>query len=297
VPLFLPHKKPGPIKPTPNPYPSRFQRWRQSVWLTFIFILLLGGAVRFYKPLYDPLEQILFEKVVFLQKSFLHPFYQTRILLQSAQQLVYLKEKHARLVLINEDLKKELQALKPLSHENKVLKQLLNIPVQDGLKYRTVRVLASPYDGLHRFFLIEGGEKDGVIKDQAVVVEEGIVGRIEKVGKYLARVLLITDLNSRIPVMTTSSKQKAILSGNGSFLSTLVYVNDISKLQVGEKVVTSGLGGIFPAGFPVGVIDSFDHGKVKVRLYVPFQDIEWVQILNLRPQEFHREVSSALEDK
>lgn len=295
--LFLCHKKRGPLKPTPNPYPSRFQRWRQSVWVTFIFILLLWGGVRFYQPLYEPLERVLFENVAFLQKGLLHPFYETQALLQHAQQLVYLKEEHARLAIENEDLKKELQTLRPLSYENKALKQLLNVSIQEELKYQAARVLASPYDGLHRFFLIEGGEKEGIIKDQAVVVEEGIVGRIEKVGKHLARVLLITDLNSRVPVMTSLSEQKAIFAGNGSSLSTLVYVSDVNKLQVGEKVVTSGLGGIFPPGFPVGVIESLDHGKVMVRPYVQFRNIEWIQILILRPHDFHREVSSALEDE
>ena len=295
--LLLRQKKPGPLKPTPNPYPSRFQRWRQSLWVTFLFILLVGVAVRLYKPLYDPFEKGLFEKITFLQKSFLRPLHETRALLQNAQHFVYLKEEHGRLSRENEVLKREVQVLRPLSHENEALRQVLQIPLSEEVKYRATRILSSPYDGLHRFFLIEGGAKEGLTKNQAVVVNEGIVGRIEKVGRHVARVLLMTDLNSRIPVMTTLSEQKAILAGNGTFLSTLVYINDVSKLQVGEKIVTSGLGGIFPPGFPVGVIESLDQGKVKVRPYAPLQTIEWVQILNIQPQEFHREVSAALEDE
>lgn len=295
--LFLRYKKPGPLKPTPNPYPSRFQFWRHSLLASFILILIGGGILRFYKPFYDPLQDGLFEGVAWLQKGFLQPFHETSALLKDAHQFIYLKDEYGRLKLENENLHKEVQALRSLAHENEALRKMLNAPSVEVVKYSAVRVLSSPYDGFHRFFLIEGGQKDDLIKDQPVIVEEGVVGRLEKVGTHVARVLLITDLNSRIPVVTSLSNEKAILSGNGSFLPTLVYVNDVKKIQVGEQIVTSGLGGVFPPGLPVGVVDAIENGKVKVRPYVPFQKVEWVQVLKIHPENFYKEINTALEEE
>ncbi|MBL8675996.1 MAG: rod shape-determining protein MreC [Alphaproteobacteria bacterium] len=293
--LFLRYKKPGPLKPTPNPYPSRFQFWRHSLLASFLIILIGGGVLRFYKPFYDPLQDGLFEGVAWLQKGFLQPFHETSSLLKDTHQFIYLKDEYERLKLENETLHKEIQVLRPLAHENSALRKILNVPSVDGVKYQGARVLSTPYDGLHRFFLIEGGQKNDLIKDQAVIVEEGVVGRLEKVGAHVARVLLITDLNSRVPVVTSLSNEKAILSGNGDFLPTLVYVNDVKKIQIGEQIITSGLGGVFPPGFPVGVVETIENGKIKVRPYAPFQKIEWVQILKIHPENFYKEINTALE--
>lgn len=295
--LFLRYKKPGPLKPTPNPYPSRFQFWRHSLLASFILILIGGGTLRLYKPFYDPIQDGFFEGAVWLQKGFLQPFHETSVLLKDAHHFIYLKDEHGRLKLENEHLHKEVLVLRPLAHENAALRKMLNVPPVEVVKFTAARVLSSPYDGLHRFFLIEGGQKDDLIKDQPVIVEEGVVGRLEKVGVHVARVLLITDLNSRTPVVTSLSNEKAILSGNGSLLPNLVYVNDVKKIQIGEQIVTSGLGGVFPPGLPVGVVDAIENGKIKVRPYVPFQKVEWVQVLTIHSEDFYKEINSALEEE
>ncbi len=128
-----------------------------------------------------------------------------------------------------------------------------------------------------------------------MIVHKGVVGRLEKVGRYVSRVLLLNDINSRIPVMTSTSEQKAILAGDGSFLPTLVYVGDIRKVQRGENVVTSGLGGIFPPGLPVGRVDEITNGKISVRPYVPFQNLDWVHILRVNPDGFLEDLNTVVE--
>ena len=293
--LIVRHKKPGPLKPTANPYPSRFQRWRHSVGVTFILILLVGGSLRFYKPFYDVFQQGVFEGTALIQGIFIHPFHETRALLKDTYTFIHLKEKYAHLKVENEALKWQLQALTPLQHENFILKENLNVPSFEKYGHITARVLSSPYDGLHHFFLIAAGERENLEKDQAVIVPDGVVGRLEKVGRYMSRVLLLNDASSRIPVMTSVSEQKAILAGDGSFLPTLVYVEDTRKVQQGEKVVTSGLGGIFPSGLPVGHVDQIINGKIRVRSYIPFQNLEWVHILQINSEDFLEELEMALE--
>ena len=295
MPLFIRHKKPSPLKPTANPYPSRFQRWRHSLGMTFILILIVGGSLRFYKPFYEPFQQKLFEGVAWVQGAFIQPFHETRTLLKDTYTFMHLKEDHVRLKEENELLKWQLQTLQPLQHENALLRQNLHVPAFEKHGFITARILSSPYDGLHHFFLIAAGQKEGLEKDQAVIVHEGVVGRLEKVGRQVSRVLLLNDASSRIPVVTEVSEQKAILAGDGSFLPALVYVADVRKVQKGEKVVTSGLGGIFPASLPVGIIDEITNGKIRVRPFVPLHNLEWVHILQVNAEGFLDELNTALE--
>jgi rod shape-determining protein MreC len=295
VALFVRHKKPGPLKPTANPYPSRIQRWRQSLGVTFVFLLLIGGVLRFYSPFYETLQGLLFEGTAVVQSVSIQPFSQTKEVLQTTKTFANLREEHAQLKSENEDLKWQLQTLKPLKHENEALRNQLKVPSVEDQGHLLARILSSPYDGLHHFFLIQAGGKQGLEKDQAVVSPEGVVGRLEKVGAHISRVLLLNDVNSRIPVKTSQSEQMAILAGDGRFLPALVYVADVRKIQKGELIVTSGLGGIFPPGLPVGLVDSINGGNIRVRPFVPFRKLEWVRVLKPVSETYLDEVKSELE--
>ncbi len=295
--FFIRHKKPGPLKPTANPYPSRFKRWRQSFGLIFIVILIMGVFVRCYKPFYETFRDELFEGTALSHGVFIFPFQKTRALLKKTQTFINLKEEHARLKEENEALKWQLQTLLPLQHENDVLRKSLKVTTFEKYTHLTAHILSSPYDGLHHFCLITAGKKHGLEKDQAVSAPEGIVGRLEKVGTYVSRVLLLNDSNSRIPVMTSTSEQKAILAGDGSPLPTLVYVADVRTIRQGEEVVTSGLGGIFPPGLPIGYVDEIKNGKIRVRPFVNFQNLEWVHILQIKKEGIFNELHSVLGGK
>lgn len=250
--------------------------------------------MRFYKPLYHKVEQGLFEGTAWIQTVLYYPFSATHNIFKTTYSISHVREDYERLMKENEKLKWHLQTLNALTYENKILKQNLNIPLEEKPNHHMAKILSSPYDGLHHFFLILAGSQDNVAKDQAVVVKEGVVGRLEKVGHSISRVLLLNDANSRIPVVTTNSQQKAILAGDGSSFPTLVYVGDVRKIQKGEKVITSGMGGIFPAGLPIGVVEKITHNEVRIRPYVPFRDIEWVHILQIPSPKFRQELNAAL---
>ena len=65
-------------------------------------------------------------------------------------------------------------------------------------------------------------------------------------------------------------------------------------MQKGEKVVTSGMGGIFPAGLPLGIVEKITNNEIRIRPYVPFRDIEWVHILQVHSEDFRQELNAAL---
>src|SRR5205807_3200695 len=99
---------------------------------------------------------------------------------------------------------------------------------------------------------------------QAAVSDEGLVGRLTEVGSRASRVLLITDLNSRIPVVIESSHANAVLAGDNSERPRLAYVAEPDTVKIGDRILTSGEGGVFPPGVPVGMVAALDPGGARV---------------------------------
>src|SRR3546814_10996914 len=104
--------------------------------------------------------------------------------------------------------------------------------------------------------MINLGAANGIEDGQAVLGRRGLLGRIVQTGERSARILLITDLNARIPVLVESSRHRAILGGDNTEQPELLYLPRDSKVAVGNRIITSGPGGMFPAGLPVAVVSS-----------------------------------------
>jgi rod shape-determining protein MreC len=114
----------------------------------------------------------------------------------------------------------------------------------------------------------------------AVVNDAGLAGRVVDVAKKTARVLLLTDINSRIPVISEASRERAIAGGNNSDTLTLIYLPENSKLKVGEKIITSGDGRVLPPGLPVGVVTKIEKGIATVKPFVDNYRLEYVSVID-----------------
>ena len=128
--------------------------------------------------------------------------------------------------------------------------------------------------------LLNIGYQPGVGKGHAVVTGEGLVGRVESVGGRATRVLLISDLNSRIPVLIESTRTRAILAGNNSNRPSLIHLVSGATVSPGDRIVTSGHGGVFPVGLPVGLVDAVNEVSITVLPFVPRDRLEYVRILD-----------------
>src|SRR5258708_3452496 len=117
--------------------------------------------------------------------------------------------------------------------------------------------------------LLNVGRKAGVASGQAVVTGEGLAGRIAEVGDNSARVLYVTDVNSRLPVLIERTRERAILAGDNSAQLRLTLLQSVAGVQRGDRIITSGHGGSFPVGIPVGAGVETGEGSVRVR---PFGD-------------------------
>jgi len=194
--------------------------------------------------------------------------------------MVHMRSENVMLKNQNVQLLQWQSIAKEMEAENKSLRALLNVVPAQTRNYITARVvsdLGGPY--VHAA-LINGGSEQGIVKDQAVINENGLVGRVVEAGKTSARVLLLSDINSRVPVYAEKSREKSILSGNSDGLPALSYLAADSKIAIGERIVTSGDGGIFPYGVPVGVVTSIEKGVVRVQPFVDSTKIEYVSAIN-----------------
>src|SRR5262249_48700346 len=158
----------------------------------------------------------------------------------------------------NERLLNWQQTALKLASENRRLRELLKLTPDPAATFITARVIASSGGAYVRSLMVRAGSANGVARGQAAVAGEGLVGRVSEVGSRAARVILVTDLNSRVPVVVEGSQQRAMLTGDNSERPFLRYLDTSAQLKVGDRVVTSGQGGVFPPGLPVGVVASLD---------------------------------------
>lgn len=167
-----------------------------------------------------------------------------------------------------------------LENENKELRSLLNYKAEPSLAFISARVIADAGGAFVRSLVVTAGRLDGVREGMAAMTGDGLIGRVVEVGEWTSRVLLITDLNSRVPVMIMGTGEHAILSGDNSMQPQLLYFPQDADIKVGSRIMTSGHGGIFPPNLPVGVIARTDHGEVRVAPITPLSRINQVKLVD-----------------
>ena len=175
--------------------------------------------------------------------------------------------------------------------ENQYLKEMLNTDPNLQSSVVTTRILGIPNDGHRSTMLIANSSSLELAKDQAVVCPDGIIGRIINIGMKTARVMLITDINSRIPVRVEPTGEQAILTGNNnSHELTVIHVessastepqNSIKKdpIKIGDRLLTSGYGGIYPPGLPVAIVTKIENETITATIIVDIARLEYVTIL------------------
>lgn len=167
-----------------------------------------------------------------------------------------------------------------LEAENAALRELLHYKADETLRFTTAKVISDRSGPLSRTVLLNAGSLLNIAQGQPVINGDGLVGRVIDAGQHSSRVLLISDINSRIPVITSQSRERSIAAGDNSELLSLLYLADDSKITIGEKLVTSGDGDTMPAGLPVGEVVSITHGIAKVRPYASWFRLNYVSAIH-----------------
>ncbi len=185
----------------------------------------------------------------------------------------------------NEKLREEnakLKALIPLLQqyeaENKDLRGLTKYKDDSTLSFLTTHVIGQPGGGFTNSAIVTAGARDGVRKDMIALTEDGVAGRVIEVGEWSSRILLLNDMNFRLPVQLEEGGQPAILAGEGEGPLKLLYLAKEIEPKPGMRLVTSGRGGIFPAYLPVGVISEINGKTVQV---APFARLDGLNTVRL----------------
>ena len=201
-------------------------------------------------------------------------------------------QSYARIYEQNQQLRRELQQMKAwreaalqLEQKNARLLDLNQVRLDPMLTHVTGVVLADSGSPFRQSVLLNVGARDGIRDGWATMDGIGLAGRISGVGDRTSRVILLTDSNSRIPVTVQPSGQKALLSGDNTSAPPLDFIEKPDLVRPGDRVISSGDGGVFPAGLLVGQVAQGPDRRLRVRLAADYERLEFLRVLRSHETE------------
>lgn len=210
-------------------------------------------------------------------------------------------QSYQRLAQQNVDLRRELQDMKSwreaaiqLDQENARLRDLINVQLDPQLTRITGVVMADSGSPFRQSVLLNVGARDGILDGWPAMDGIGLVGRISGVGDETSRVILVTDTSSQIPVTIQPSGQRAILSGDNTINPLLQFIEDPDLVKPGDRVVTSGDGGVFPANLLIGQLARGTDGRMRARLSADLERLEFLRVLRSQPAARIQEAGTLL---
>lgn len=220
------------------------------------------------------------DKTIFLSEKLSAPVSYVQTQIARVETLWDVQRNNEMLAAENERLLQWFQTANRLDAENKALRDLLNMKDEDAMTFRSAKVLSDSATQYSHTILVQLGKNDGLSKGQGVLSHEGLIGRVIETGNETSRVLLMSDVNSRIPVTVDGTNDRAILAGTNDSDPILDHLPESHGVKPGQKVITSGHGGIFPYGVPVGETYLNGHGQLAVRPYASPNRANYVQVVD-----------------
>ena len=234
-----------------------------------------------------------FKGVNFLKLSIKEIVYRTTFIVSVPENFVISSYQtirdHFYLYSTYENLKKDYESLKAtklntdfLKSENEALKSKIN-DVSTQSSELLAKVIIDKKSPFLRSVIVNRGSKDNVILGMAVLDEKFLVGKVVEVNYSTSRVLLLSDLNSKIPVSIEPNGVQSILSGSGSSFGEIQYIKENYELENDSEIFTSGSGGIFRSGIPIGKTiadENIGFDTIKVKFHSDFSQLRLVKIVS-----------------
>lgn len=252
---------------------------RVLVGLLVLFLLAVFLLWRIDSPRVERFRAALIDRVV-------PSFDWALIPVTKAADMIENFQSYTRIYEQNQELRRELQQMKAwkeaalqLEQKNARLLDLNQVRLDPKLTHVTGVVLADSGSPFRQSVLLNVGARDGIRDGWATMDGIGLVGRVSGVGQRTARVILLTDSNSRVPVTVQPSGQRALLAGDNSALPPLDFLENPDEVRPGDRVVTSGDGEMFPAGLLVGQVALGTDKRLRVVLAADYQRLEFLRVL------------------
>lgn len=261
-----------------NKRPFITQKALLLVFLSLI-LLLLDSHARFTQPLRYHLQAIVYP----LEYTANLPWLMAHKIKNNFLTHHDLIKKNAELQSQIALLQLKQQRFIDLENENKQLRALLKATSSDAFKSTLADVLfISSYNEYSSQWVLNKGLEEGVFIGQAVLDEQGVVGQVVMLGPHMSRVMLINDIKSSIPVENARSGLRSILQGNGSGKNlSLMFIPKSEEVLVGDILLSSGVGDIFPKGYPVGQVVSVNN-----EVEDPFLSVKVLPFSSLKNKSF-----------
>ena len=252
------------------------QRFSFILFVVFsVFLLILGRA----QPIFvEGLRIHVIDSMAPMLDAIARPMTASENIVETIESYFSLRSENEQLRADNAQMKQWQNAVVAIQNENRELRDLLHFRMEPGLAYISARVIADTGGPFVRGLIITAGRTDGVREGMAAMTGDGLIGRVVEVGDWSSRVLLITDLNSRIPVTVSDTGDRAILAGDNTSEPKLLYLPQDAVVNSGARVVTSGHGGVFPANMLLGIVRETGHGNYAV---IPAADLGRINYVRL----------------
>jgi rod shape-determining protein MreC len=260
----------------------RIGRYSHLVFTGFATILLLTSLIR--PNLWSSQRIVATDAMAPVITYIGAPFRVLGETLSDMAGLTQIRAENARLKAESKQLHEWYQTAMLLRAENQSLKDLLNVIPEPEQSYITTRIIADSGSSFIKSVLIEAGSDNGLEEGQAALGSQGMIGRVIEVGQHASRVLLLNDINSHIPVVIEGANQRAILAGRNEDMLNLIHLPADVLVEKGSRVVTSGSGGMFPNGLPIGEVVDVQNGTPLVKMYSDPYAAGYVQIVE-KPQD------------
>jgi len=252
-----------------------------------LIVAVVGGIIVQRAGLWEPIEGLLSQAVVPLQKGISQIVAQVGSLSQTARDLRELRQRNEELAAENARLLLEIIRLREIEVEAALQRDLLNFaqshPSFDIQGAHIVGlVIGRDPSNLQRYATLDVGRKAGVVRNMPVVTNRGLVGRISEVGESWSRVLLITDVSSSVNAITQSTRATGLVEGRPDGLPVMRDIPQGDTLSVGDTVFTSGLGGNFPRQILIGQITAVernDYDLYQTAIVQPTVDFNHLEVV------------------
>lgn len=271
-------KRPEPFQRVAAPLRAMAQRF------AFLFLLIAAGGVLLLGKadprVFDRARMVVTDGFAPVLDALSRPIATGAAIFDEASFLVDLRQQNEALRAENARLIQWHTAARNLAAENERLRGLLNFVPDNASQFISARVIADTGGTFVRSMLINAGRRDGVRVGLPVVVGAGLIGRVVDIGQRSSRILLIDDLNSRIPVVVGPDRERAVLAGDNSLQPKLIYLAANAQVRQGARIMTSGQGGVFPPGIPVGAVSSIGAKGIRVETFVTTSELEYIRIID-----------------
>lgn len=258
---------------------KRYRLFLLALVLLFVSFLMISSSAG--RPSSIPLLPGIFMEIVSpFQRAYFATVRAVRDLAQNYIFLVHVREENEELRRQVVELERKNAELVEMAIANERLRRFLNFKENIPKPTLPAELIGEDASSWFRTITINKGNIDGVQKGMVVVSAAGLVGHIINTSRDVSKVLLITDYNSSVDAICQESRARGIVQGKGGDLCDLNYVSRREDVTLGNRVITSGLGGRFPKGLLVGTVT-----KVEKKSYGVFQQVDVTPAVDFRKLE------------